>query len=203
MVSFFINVSPHLMFESLSSAIHNHVHLSTFGVGSMTCRTLTGICKRKGKELAPIQDDRSKGGGEKPLTVRSDKSSVNLTEPLTTVLQRLCNVVTLVKPRVLVQEQINLDPNAVTGVVGGDALEAVNDGAESVAQVHDLLLQIGVGGLAGEARHVFETGACPVVDDEEGEQAGAYGVEPPGGGFEAYEGEEKREGVEVDVCFAV
>lgn len=34
-------------------------------------------------------------------------------------------------------------------------------------------------GTAGQASDVLETGICPVVDYEEGEESGADGIEPP------------------------
>lgn len=36
-----------------------------------------------------------------------------------------------------------------------------------------------VNGAAGQASDVLETSICPVVDDEEGEESGADGIEPP------------------------
>ena len=45
--------------------------------------------------------------------------------------------------------------------------------------------------MAAKAGDVFDAGAGPVVDDEEGEETGAYGVEPPNVGFGADEWEEE------------
>ena len=58
-------------------------------------------------------------------------------------------------------------------------------------------------GGAGEAGDVFEAGFGPVVDDEEGEEGGADGVEPPEVELVAEEGKEEGEGIEDDVGLAV
>lgn len=137
------------------------------------------------------------------LTIRSNKSTIHLAQTLTAILQSLSNIMRPGQLGALVEQDINLDPNAIAGVIGSDALEAIDDGAEPVAQVQQLLLEVRVGGLAGQTGDVFEAGPGPVVDDEEGEEAGADGVEPPGAGLCADEGEEEGEGVEVDVGFAV
>ena len=60
-----------------------------------------------------------------------------------------------------------------------------------------------VDGGTGEAEYVLQTGGRPVVDDEEGEQSGAEGVQPPDFGGVADVGEDEGEGVEDDVGFAV
>lgn len=88
-------------------------------------------------------------------------------------------------------------------MIGGQILEAVNNRREAVGEESQLLLEGIINGGSGEARYVFEAGAGPVVDDEEGEEGGAEGVEPPDVGFGADEGEEEGEGVEDDIGFAV
>lgn len=65
------------------------------------------------------------------------------------------------------------------------------------------MLETIVDGGTGEAEDVFETGGCPVVDDEEGEESGAEGVEPPEIGGVADVGKDKGESIEDDVGFAV
>ena len=88
-------------------------------------------------------------------------------------------------------------------MVGRDVLVGVDDGGEAPGEKGDLLEQGGRDGGAGEPGHVFEAGRGPVGDDEEGEEGGADGVEPPEGQLVADEGEEEGEGVEDDVGFAV
>lgn len=88
-------------------------------------------------------------------------------------------------------------------MVGRQTLEAVDEGGEAPGQVGQFLGQGVVDGQAAQPRHVLEPGRGPVVDDEEGEQAGADGVEPPDVRLGADEGEEEGGGVEDDVGFAV
>ncbi|PQE23842.1 hypothetical protein CJF30_00008878 [Rutstroemia sp. NJR-2017a BBW] len=80
--------------------------------------------------------------------------------------------------RAFVKQNIDFDPDAVARVTVVD-------------------------GGAREAEDVFETGGCPVVDDEEGEEAGAEGVQPPEVGGLADVGEDQGEGVEDYVGFAI
>ena len=84
-----------------------------------------------------------------------------------------------------------------------DSFVRVDDGREAPGQEGDFLEEGGGDGGAGEAGDVLEAGFGPVVDDEEGEEGGAEGVEPPEGELVAEEGEEEGEGVEDDVGFAV
>lgn len=108
-----------------------------------------------------------------------------------------------VQPRPNIQHDINLDPDAVAGMVRGDGLVGVDDGRETPGEKGDFLKGAVVDGGAGEACHVGEAGRGPVVDDEEGEEGGAEGVQPPEGKSVAEEGEEQGERIEEYVGFAV
>ena len=88
-------------------------------------------------------------------------------------------------------------------MVRRDGFVGVDDGGETPGEEGDLFEDVGGDGGAGEAGDVFEAGFGPVVDDEEGEEGGADGVEPPEGELVADEREEEGEGVEDDVGFAV
>lgn len=107
------------------------------------------------------------------------------------------------QPRLLIQHDIHLDPHAIAGMIRRDGLIRVHDGGEAPGQECDLFQEVGGDGGAGEAGYVFDAGFGPVVDDEEGEEGGAEGVEPPEGEGVAEEGEEEGEGVEDYVGFAV
>ena len=97
-----------------------------------------------------------------------------------------------------------LRPDAIARMVGRDGLEPAHERTKSVRQEGELLLQRVVDAAAAvEARHVLEARAGPVVDDEEGEQGCAHGIEPPDPGRVADEREEQRERVEDDVGLAV
>ena len=135
--------------------------------------------------------------------IHTHKRPVHLLQPLETILQRLRHIVRPAQPRLLAQHDVQFDPDAVAGVVRGDGLVGVDDGGEAPGQKGDFLEEGGRDGGAGEAGHVFEAGGGPVVDDEEGEEGGADGVEPPEGELVADEGEEEGEGVEDDIGFAV
>ena len=135
--------------------------------------------------------------------IHTHKRPVHLLQPLQTILQRLRHIVRPAQPRLLAQHDVQLDPDAVAGVVRRDGLVGVDHGGEAPGQKGDFLQQGGRDGGAGEAGHVFEAGGGPVVDYEEGEEGGADGVEPPEGELVADEGEEEGQGVEDDVGFAV
>jgi len=139
----------------------------------------------------------------KKLTISSDESAIHFRQSLTAVLQRLSDIVGGIKLSIRIHEDIELDPDTVTGVVAGDTLEAIDDGREAIGQIHEFLLQLGISRLAGETDDVFETSACPVVDDVQGQKTGACWVQPPDIGVVADQGEEQRESVEVDVGFAI
>ena len=109
----------------------------------------------------------------------------------------------LAQLRVLIQHDVHLHPYAVAGVVGRDGFVPADDGREAPGEEGDFAQQAVVDGGAAEAGDVLEAGFGPVVDDEEREDGGADGVEPPEGELVSDEGEEEGEGVEVDVGFAV
>lgn len=79
----------------------------------------------------------------------------------------------------LVHEHINLHTNTVTGVVDLEALESFDKRREAIGHVHHLAFYAIAGGFSGETSNVFETGARPVVDDEQGEAGCTKRVEPP------------------------
>lgn len=135
--------------------------------------------------------------------IHTDKRAVHLPQPLEAILQRLRDVVRAVQPRVRFEHDVELDPDAVAGVVRRDGLVGVDDGGEAPGEEGDLLEEGRGDGGAGEAGDVLEAGGGPVVDDEEGEEGGADGVEPPEGQLVADQGEEEGERVEDDVGFAV
>ena len=113
--------------------------------------------------------------------IDTHKRPVHLLQPLEAILQRLRHVVRPAQPRLLFQHDVQFDPDAVAGVVRRDGLVGVDDGGEAPGQKGDFLEEGGRDGGAREPGHVFEAGRGPVVDDEEGEEGGADGVEPPEG----------------------
>ena len=135
--------------------------------------------------------------------IHTHKGPVHLVQPLQTILQRLRHIMRPAQPRLLSQHDVQLDPDAIARMVRRDGLVGVDDGGEAPGQKGDFLEEGRGDGGAGEAGDVFEAGRGPVVDDEEGEEGGADGVEPPEGELVADEGEEEGEGVEDDVGFAV
>ena len=88
-------------------------------------------------------------------------------------------------------------------MVRRDGLVGVDDGGEAPGEEGDFFEEVGGDGGAGEAGDVFDAGFGPVVDDEEGEEGGTDGVEPPEVELVAYQWEEEGERVEDDVGFAV
>ena len=135
--------------------------------------------------------------------IHTHKRPIHLLQPLEAILQRLRYIVRAVQPRVLFEHDVELDPDAVAGVVRRDGLVSVDDGGEAPGEEGDFLEEVGGDGGAGEAGDVFEARRCPVVDDKDGEDGGADGVEPPEGELVADEGEEEGERVEDDIGFAV
>lgn len=84
-----------------------------------------------------------------------------------------------------------------------DPLEPGDDRCETVGQIQHLAVNSVIGGRASEAGDVLDRRLGPVVDDEKRKQSGTNRVEPPQVCFVANDGEEKGEGVEVYVSFAV
>ena len=111
----------------------------------------------------------------RPLTriIHTNKRPIHLLQPLETILQRLRDVMGAAQPRLLLEHNVQLDPDAVAGVVGRDGLVGVDDGGEAPGQEGDFLKEGGRDGGAGEAGYVGEAGGGPVGDDEEGEEGGA------------------------------
>lgn len=54
------------------------------------------------------------------------------------------------------EKYVEFHPDPVAGVVSGDVLEALDDGAEAVGEVHELLDEVGFGCFSGEPGDVFE-----------------------------------------------
>lgn len=119
----------------------------------------------------------------RPLTriINADKRPVHFAQPLQTILQRLRYIVRPAQPRLPTEHNVHFDPDPVAGVVGGDGLVGVDDGCEAPGEEGDLLEDRCRDGGAGEAGDVFEARFGPVVNDEEGEEGGAHGVQPPEG----------------------
>ena len=111
--------------------------------------------------------------------IDTDKRPIHLAQPLEAILQRLGDIMGAAQLRVLCEHDVHFDPDAVAGVVCGDGLVGVHDGGEAPGEEGDLFEEAGGDGGAGEAGDVLEAGLRPVVDDEEGEEGGADGVEPP------------------------
>ena len=135
--------------------------------------------------------------------IHTHKRPVHLLQPLETILQRLRHIMRPAQPRLLAQHDVQFDPDAIARMVRRDGLVGVDHGGEAPGQKGDFLEEGGRDGGAGEPGCVFEAGGGPVGYDEEGEEGGAEGVEPPEGELVAEEGEEEGEGVEDDVGFAV
>lgn len=131
------------------------------------------------------------------------KRSIHLGQPLTTILQRLRHIMSLFQRGSLGQQNIHLDPNPVACMIRRDAFVSVDERGKAPREKREFLLETIVDGGTGEAEYVLQTGGRPVVDDEEGEQSGAEGVQPPDFGGVADVGEDEGEGVEDDVGFAV
>lgn len=113
------------------------------------------------------------------LTIDCHKRPVDLAQTFQAILQCLCNVMSVPQLRVLFHQDVNLDADSVSGVVGLDALEALNKRLEAVRHEHQLALHTTAGSFASQTCDVLETCTRPVVDDEQRENAGAKGVKPP------------------------
>lgn len=75
--------------------------------------------------------------------IHTHKRPIHLLEPLETILQRLRHIVRAVQPRVLLQHDVEFDPDAVAGVVGRDGLVGVDDGGEAPGEEGDFLEEVG------------------------------------------------------------
>lgn len=99
----------------------------------------------------------------------------------------------------LVHEYINFHTDTVTGVVDLEAFEPFDERCEAVGHVHHLAFYAIAGGFSGETGNVFETGARPVVDDEQGEAGCTQRVEPPDVDLGADKRKQKGQGIEINV----
>ncbi len=88
-------------------------------------------------------------------------------------------------------------------MVRRDGFVSVDDGGKTPGEECDFFEDGGRDGGTGQAGDVFETGFGPVVDDEEGKEGRADGVEPPEVELVAYQWEKEGEGVEDNVGLAV
>lgn len=134
------------------------------------------------------------------LTIHCNKGTVYLLQPLKTILQGFCNVMTGPQRCVLFHEYINLYADAVTSMVDLDALETLNKWCKAVRHEHHLALCAGIGSLSGKTSNVFKTGACPVVDDVQGKASSTDRIEPPDIDLGTNKGKQKRQGIKINIC---
>ena len=135
--------------------------------------------------------------------INTDKRPVHLVQPLQTILQRLRDIMCPTQPRVFPEHNVHFHPDSVARVVCGDGFVGVDDGGKAPCEEGDLFEHVGGYGGAGEAGDVFETRFGPVVDDEEGKDGSADGVEPPEVELVPDQREEEGERVEDNVSFTV
>lgn len=100
----------------------------------------------------------------------------------------------------LVHEYINLDANTVTSVVHLEALEALNEWCKAVCHEHHLAFYAFICGFSSKTGNVFKTSASPVVDDVQRKAGCTERIEPPDIDLGTDEREQKRQGIEVDIC---
>ena len=79
----------------------------------------------------------------------------------------------------LVQQNIDLYPNAVSGMIRTDGFIAIDERREPPCEEGDFVVHPIVNCCASQAEDVFETCFGPIVDDEQGKQSSAEGVKPP------------------------
>lgn len=135
--------------------------------------------------------------------INTHKAPIDLLQALKAILNRLGDIVGARQRRLLIQQDIQLDPDAIASMIRCHGLVSRDDGGEAPGEKEQFALDSSGHGGAGQARDILQRGVGPVIDDVEGEQGGAEGIEPPDVGLCADEGEEERGGVEVDVGFAV
>ena len=153
-----------------------------------------------------------------PLPViRMDERALHPRHALQHILQRLAQIVDIPEGAgagleadvvvggaaapddVLVQDDVDLDVDAVADVVGGDVLDAADGAGEAHGEVEEDVALVRVGGAADEVADVAAGGEAPGEDDVGGEEEAAEGVEPPAAGEVADEGEEDGAAVEEAV----
>lgn len=105
--------------------------------------------------------------------------------------------------RLLIQQHIHLDPNAIACMICRHSLQTGHNRGEAVGQVQYLAVDAVINRRASEAADILKRGVGPVVDDEEGQERGANRVKPPEVCLVADDGKEEGEGVEIDVGLAV
>lgn len=115
----------------------------------------------------------------KRRVIGGDERAIDHIEALGAILQGLGEVVAGAEGGALGEQEVELGPDAVAGVVGADALDALDDGDghEPPRQVQELLLEPGRGRLPGQPRYVLQAGLRPVDYYEQGEDAGARGLQ--------------------------
>lgn len=115
-----------------------------------------------------------------------------------TYLESLGNIMCNFQRRLLIQQDINFNPNTVTSMIGLDRFIAIDQRREAPGEISKFLQDPIVDRGPSEAEDIFETGRCPlakmsvragenmkrggghyIVNDEKREESSSEGIKPP------------------------
>ncbi|OSS48738.1 hypothetical protein B5807_06873 [Epicoccum nigrum] len=105
--------------------------------------------------------------------------ALHIRQALELDLQLLRDVVGGAQAGVGVHDDVDLDDEAGARVVGAHRVDLADGGGVGHGDVGDVLQHGRVGGDADQQLELGVGGAAPQEDDEDGEQHGAHGVDPP------------------------
>lgn len=111
--------------------------------------------------------------------INMHKCPVNNGYGLQEVGEHLAEVVAVLERHVGGEDDVGLNEELVSRVVGAQVLDLADGGGEAHCEVEEEVALVRMGGEAGEVADVEGRGLGPVEDDDEGEEETAEGVEPP------------------------
>lgn len=135
--------------------------------------------------------------------VDMDKSSIDNRHGLEEVGKDLAEIMTILEGRGGREDNVDLDDELVTGVVGPQVLNLANGSGEAHGQVEKQITFVGLGREPCEVADVMGRGLTPVEDDDQGEEETTDGVEPPDFAIEPDDGEENGARVEDNIRLGI
>ena len=115
------------------------------------------------------------------LPINMDIRALHIRQALEHLLQSLGDIMALAHAAVLVHHDIDLDHHPGPAVIGAHGIDALDHfSVVCEADIRDPLLQAGRGGDANQEEELVVCGAQPQGGDEQGEEDGPRGINPPG-----------------------